>query len=489
MATLSPVYLGIIIAIGFLTLLSTRHLLLKKMVASAAQFEQPKRAFVVEFFICICAALLIMAYQYIVLHFPLESTFSILIGCVIAGFFIGLNSFLIREREVIAKAAEAGEYGFRSIRYSPITYKFTWIAVTTFIFVCLVLIMVFSRDVEWLANTAKDADSIMNAQLSVIYEVLFIMGVLMILIFNLIISYSQNLKLLFNNQTVILEKVRKGDLGSKVPVATQDEFGVIAEHTNHMIDGLRHRFELIHSLRLAEEVQQNLLPTQNPSVPGYDVSGVSMYCDQTGGDYYDYFTLPGHKLGIAVADACGHGVSAAMLMTTVRAFLISAVGNYTDPARLLNEINKWIAKDSATSGNFTTMFFLEIDPQTRLVRWVRAGHEPPLHYQSQSGLVSKLEGVGVVLGIDESYTFENQHTKVQKGDIILIGTDGIFDTRNQDNVIFGQERVHEIIIQHRKQPAAVIQKAIVSEVKNFRGEVSQEDDITLVVIKADQEIS
>jgi sigma-B regulation protein RsbU (phosphoserine phosphatase) len=345
--------------------------------------------------------------------------------------------------------------------------------------------MVFSRDVEWLANIAGDADSIMNAQLSVIYEVLFIMGVLMILIFNLIISYSQNLKILFNNQTVILEKVRKGDLRSKVPVATQDEFGVIAEHTNHMIDGLRHRFELMHSLKLAEEVQQNLLPTENPSLQGYDVSGVSMYCDQTGGDYYDYFPLPNGKLGITVADACGHGVGAAMLMTTVRAFLISAVENYTDPSGLLNEINKWITRDSATSGNFTTMFFLELDPQTHLSRWVRAGHEPPLHYHSHSGLVTKLEGAGVVLGIDESYTFENQQTEVQKGDIILIGTDGIFETRNQDDLAFGQKRVRDIISRHKDQPAAVIQKTIVSEVKGFRGKISQEDDITLVVVKAD----
>jgi len=485
MATISPVYLGIIIAIGFLTLLIIRQLLVKKVIDSADPFEQPKRAFLLEFFICICAAFVIMAYQNRVLHFPLQNTLSLLVGCIIAGFFIGLNSSLITEREVISNAVKKGVYGLRPIKYSPITLKFTLIAAATFVFVCLVLIMVFSRDVEWLANTAQDADSIMSAQLSVIYEILFIMGVLMILIFNLIISYSQNLKILFNNETVILEKVRKGDLRGKVPVATQDEFGVIAEHTNHMIDGLRHRFELMHSLKLAEEVQQNLLPTKNPSLQGYDVSGISMYCDQTGGDYYDYFPLPDGKLGITVADACGHGVGAAMLMTTVRAFLISAVEHYTDPASLLNEINKWITKDCATSGNFTTMFFLELNPETQILRWVRAGHEPPIHYHSQSGLMTKLEGVGFVLGIDDSYTLENQFTEVQKGDIILIGTDGIFETRNQENLVFGQERVFEIITQQKEQPAAFIQETIVSDVKSFRGEVSQEDDITLVVIKVD----
>ena len=91
----------------------------------------------------------------------------------------------------------------------------------------------------------------------------------------------------------------------------------------------------------------------------------------------------------------------------------------------------------------------------------------------------------MVLGIDESYTFENQHTEIQEGDIILIGTDGIFETRNQDDLVFGQERVRDIISLHKDQPAAVIQKTIVSEVKGFRGKISQEDDITLVVVKAD----
>jgi sigma-B regulation protein RsbU (phosphoserine phosphatase) len=485
MATLSPVYLGIIIAIGFLILLSTRQFLLRRIVDSADQFDQSKRAFIVEFIICMCAAFLIMAYQYLVLDFPIGSTVSLLIGCIIAGFFIGLNSSLIKDREVISNAAKKGAYVFRSIRYSPITLKFTLIAATTFVFVCLVLILVFSRDVEWLAQTAQDADSIMNAQLSVIYEVLFIMGVLMILIFNLIISYSQNLKLLFNNQTVILEKVRQGDLRSKVPVATQDEFGVIAEHTNHMIDGLRHRFELMHSLKLAEEVQQNLLPTQNPSVEGYDVSGFSMYCDQTGGDYYDYYGLPDGKLGIAVADACGHGVGAAMLMTTVRAFLISSIGKYSDPAKLLNQINRWISRDCAASGNFTTMFFLELHPYSRQLRWVRAGHEPPLHYHKNTNEVTKLEGEGIVLGIDESYNFKNQHTDVETGDVILVGTDGIFETRNGEHQLFGHERVNQLIAEHRNAAAADIQKAIVSEVKRFRGDLSQEDDITMVVIKVE----
>ncbi|MBT8329828.1 MAG: serine/threonine-protein phosphatase, partial [Desulfofustis sp.] len=176
-------------------------------------------------------------------------------------------------------------------------------------------------------------------------------------------------------------------------------------------------------------------------------------------------------------------VGAAMLMTTVRAFLISSVGKYSDPAGLLNEINRWISRDCATSGNFTTMFFLELHPYSRQLRWVRAGHEPPLHYHRKSNEITKLEGEGIVLGIDESYEFANQLTDVEKGDVILVGTDGIFETRNSEQQLFGHERVNSLIAEHREAAAADIQQAIVSEVKRFRGDLSQEDDITMVVIK------
>lgn len=484
METLSPVYLGIIISIGFLSLLIIRQLSVKRFVGGAATLDQPKRAFLLELFICISASFLIIAYQNIVLHFPIKTTGSILFGCIVAGFFIGINSSLLIERKIILNAVKSGEYSARPIKYSPITRKFTLIAVTTFVFVCLVLVMVFTRDIEWLANTVQDAESIHSAKLSVTYEILFIMAVLTALVINLIVSYSKNLTILFNNETLILEKVRKGDLTGKVPVATQDEFGVIAQHTNHMIDGLRHRFELIHSLKLAEEVQQNLLPTKSPYLLGFDVSGTSLYCDQTGGDYYDYFLLPDGKLGITVADACGHGVGAAMLMTTVRAFLISAIEQYTTPSRLVNHINRLISKDCASSCSFTTMFFLEIDPKTRTLQWVRAGHEPALHYQKSLRCTTKLDGNGVVLGIDESFVFETQIAEnIQKGDIILIGTDGIYESRNKDNIAFGQDNVKKIIAENCEQSSAMIQVALMSELEKFRDNEAQEDDITLVVIK------
>lgn len=484
MASLSPVNLGIIIFFGFFPLLLARPLLKAKYVLQANPVYQAKRAFILDFSICLIAAVFANSINKFLYDFPLFSMVSLLIGCIIAGFFIGLESSLVQERKIIVEAMEKDVEAALSRHLFPMTRKFTLIAITTSVFVCLVLILIFTRDVEWLAQTAQDPESIANAQISVIYEIFFIMGVLMILIVNLIFSYSKNLRLLFNNETHILEKVSKGDLSNKVPIATNDEFGVIASHTNQMIDGLRHRFELISSLKLAEEVQQNLLPSQSPYLEQYDISGSSMYCEQTGGDYYDYFLLPDDKMGIVVADACGHGIGAAMLMTSVRAFLISAIENYSNPERLLSQINNHITRDCSLSGRFTTMFFMEIDQSKKQLRWIRAGHEPALYYHAKTDSFSKLTGKGLVLGVDETFNYTaNSTDELQSGDIILIGTDGISETRNKSNKFFGHEKIEEIIRTNQNSSADTIRQSLVETVQIFREDQAQEDDITLVVVK------
>ena len=477
--------LGIIILSSFAAVLVFRPWLQKRYIQPANEIDQPRRIFILESALCFAAGIITNIHNFLVYDIPFANLASLQIGCIIAGFFIGLDSSLAQEREVILRTAQEEAISPLPQRLFPITRKFTLVAITASIFVSLVLILVFTRDVEWLSRTTQDENSIHAAQLSVTSEIFFIMTVLMVLIVNLIYSYSRNLKLLFNNETKVLEQVSRGDLSAKVPVATQDEFGIIAGHTNHMIDGLRHRFKLVSSLKLAEEVQQNLLPERSPILNDFDISGISIYCDQTGGDYYDYFLLPGEKLGIVVADACGHGIGAAMLMVSVRAFLTSAVRSYRNPAQILLEINSYITQDCAKSGRFTTMFFLEIDVRTRQLLWVRAGHEPALVFEAKSKTFSNLDGPGLVLGVDGDYVFkESAVSTCRPGDIIVIGTDGISETRNIDEKTFGRKRLEKIIADHAQDSAQALQNAIVAEVDAFRGNLSQEDDITLVVIKA-----
>jgi sigma-B regulation protein RsbU (phosphoserine phosphatase) len=478
------VTLGAIILTAFLIALALSSPFRLHFVRRAPEISQPKRTFILELGLCLFAGVLLNAYNIVVYALPLLNTTAMMTGCAVAGFFIGLDSALAREREVIQKAMSGGRTLPLPKRLFSMTRKFSFVALITAMFVAMVLAMVFARDIVWLSKIGQDEASIVHAQMSVTSEIFFIMAILMVLVVNLIISYSRNLKLLFNNETKVLEQVSQGNLDQKVPVATNDEFGLIAGHTNNMIDGLRHRIQLVSALKLAEELQQNLLPQQDPQVAGLDIAGTSIYCDETGGDYYDYFRLPDNRLGIIVADASGHGVGAAMHMVTVRAFLHFGIRDYQGPAKLLSDVNTYVTRDSSQTGRFMSMFFLEIDPENKSLRWVRAGHEPALVFEPAGKSFAKLNGKGMALGVDEDYQYEEfSQSGWNAEDIILIGTDGIHEARNESGEMFGQERLRDIIRRHAEASAKTIRDTVIDTLQDFRGDASQEDDITLVVVK------
>jgi sigma-B regulation protein RsbU (phosphoserine phosphatase) len=478
------VTLGAIILTSFLIALALSTPLRLHILRRTPEISQPKRILTLELGLCLFAGVLLNTYNLISYDMPLFNTISMMIGCAVAGFFIGLDSALARERYVIKQAMSRDDTLPLPKRLFSMTRKFSFVALVTALFVAMVMVLVFTRDIVWLSKIGQDAASIAHAQMSVTTEIFFIMAVLMILVINLVISYSRNLRLLFNNETRVLEQVSQGDLSRKVPVATDDEFGLIAGHTNNMIDGLRHRIQLISALKLAEELQQNLLPRQDPQLAGLDISGTSIYCDETGGDYYDYFNLPDDRLGIVVADASGHGVGAAMHMTTVRAFLHFGIRDYQGPARLLSNINMYVTRDSSQTGRFMSMFFLEIDPISKSLRWVRAGHEPALVFEQAGKSFAELNGKGMALGVDENFQYDEfSQTGWHSSDIILVGTDGIHETRNANGVMFGQERLRDIISRHADDSAKTIRDTVIDTLENFRGVAPQEDDVTLVVVK------
>ncbi|MGB5984056.1 MAG: SpoIIE family protein phosphatase [Desulfobacterales bacterium] len=316
------------------------------------------------------------------------------------------------------------------------------------------------------------------------------MFALLALLVNLIVSYSKNLKLLFTNETRVLLRVSRGDLSTMVPVATKDEFGFIAGHTNHMIEGLRHRMKLVTSLKLAEEVQQRLLPQDAPRLSGLDVAGTSVYCDETGGDYYDYFILPGNRLVTVVADASDHGVGAALDMTSARAFLKYGIEQQSAPTELLTQVNRFLTQDSADTGRFTTLFFLEVDMDRRRLQWIRAGQDPALVYDPLRDRFEELDGRGVALGVDENMRYEaNFREGWNPGTVVLVATDGLHETRNPQDELFGLERVREVIREQAGEPAPKILAALVAAGESFRGAAPQEDDLTLVIIKLEAPVS
>jgi phosphoserine phosphatase RsbU/P len=478
------VILGAIIFLAFVIAYGIRTALQPIVVDTAAVAAQPKRQFVFDFAVIIVAGIGAHLYNQINYAFPLGSGITLLFGFTVFGFFIALDMALAREYIGIQSAVSAGKTLPPPKRLYPMTRKFSIISIVASLFVFGIITMVISKDVVWFFEVGKNTESLERVQLSIALEMIFILSVLIALVINLIFSFSRNLKLLFQNETSVLERVSTGDLSQSVPVATNDEFGVIAGHTNTMIEGLRHRFKMMAALQVAEEVQQNLLPQESPSHAGLDIAGKSVYCDETGGDYFDYIQLSNGKLGIVVADAADHGVGAALYMTSARAFLLSNARHFPEPADLLMEVNRFLTRDSRDTGRFMSMFLAELDPSRKILRWVRAGHEPALFFDPSTRQFRELAGEGMVLGVDGDYRFkENTLDGWEPESILFIGTDGAKDAQNEKGAMFGNERVKEIIQENSEKTAEQICQALIRELTAFMGSASQADDITFVIIK------
>ncbi len=484
MDSMPPVKLGAILLVPLAIARIVRTQLERRLVLSAPMVDQANRQFMTDFLLYLTVGFVAMVFNRTAYGFPFFSGVKIIIGCIVTGFFASLDMMLHREGSGLqgVPASSAGE--IPSERFHSLTRRFSLVAVTTAIFVTVIVSLVISSDISWIAQAEGDAVVATEALRSVMIEISFIAGVLLAMVMNLIVSYSRNLKLLFENETGVLEKVSRGDLTSKVPVVTGDEFGIIAGHTNTMIDGLRHRSRLMTALKLAEEVQQNLLPQKPPSHPDIAVAGTSIYCYETGGDYYDYFTIDERRLGVVVADVSDHGVGAALLMASSRAHIRSSFHNYEGPRQLVEQVNRNLSMETADTGRFATLFFLEIDTSDQILRWVRAGHEPALFYDAEADRFTRLDGRGLALGIDKETSYQAfSRQGWSPGTIILVGTDGIHEARNENDDPFGMDRVKTIIAGNATESPDIIQKRIIDDIEAFRGDAPQEDDITLVVVK------
>ncbi len=214
---------------------------------------------------------------------------------------------------------------------------------------------------------------------------------------------------------------------------------------------------------------------------------MSVYCDETGGDYFDFFPCEDEhcsRFGIVVGDVTGHGVGAALLMATVRALIRGLTTRPENLAECISRVNNLLTADVGQTGRFMSLFYLMIEAGSATISWVRAGHDPAILFDPVTDRFEELLGPGMVLGVRKDYPFKQVKKTIQTpGTIILIGTDGIWEAHNGDGEMFGKKRLHEIIRKNANKSAEAIQNAILGAMSNFRGDVPQEDDITIVVIK------
>ena len=240
-------------------------------------------------------------------------------------------------------------------------------------------------------------------------------------------------------------------------------------------------------LQIAAEIQQSFLPEVIPQITGFDIAAKSVMAKEVGGDFFDvipFEIIPLEKgtLGIIIADVSGKGVPAALFMALSRIVVRVNALWHRDPARAIFDANNVIAQDSK-AGMFVTLFYGTLSEKNRTLTYVNAGHNPPVVFRNKDGSLEELMPTGIVLGAVEHREYFSRTIDIGPDDIIVMYTDGITESINAREEMFGEERLYTIIKKSARLPAREILADILEAVQQFTGDVPQFDDITLMVIK------
>lgn len=279
-----------------------------------------------------------------------------------------------------------------------------------------------------------------------------------------------------------------GDYEAQVQVTADDELGQLGKVFNDIGPKLRERETMKQSLQLAGVVQKSLLPKQIPNLKHFDIAGHCLYCEETGGDYYDFIDLAdvhSNKFSVVLGDVSGHGIGAALLMASVRGIMHSEIKHSAaDLVKLLDSLNQQVIEDTEAD-KFVTLFHGILDDRNRSFIWASAGHEPAYWYHTRESHFEELPNTGMPIGILPDAVFDQAGPiSPESGDLIIIGTDGIWEARNEHNAFFGKERFYKTIQAHAQETAQQLCAAVIDEVAAFIGPADRTDDITLIIIKA-----
>ena len=234
----------------------------------------------------------------------------------------------------------------------------------------------------------------------------------------------------------------------------------------------------------AREIQQRLFPKSAPQLPGLDLAGASFPAAETGGDYFDFLNMPGGALGIVVADVSGHGMGPALIMAEARAYARIAAMNRSSPGEVLARANRALAEDLEESDRFVTMLLVRLEPATRRLVYANAGHPAGFVLDGSGAVKAELGRRSAPLGmLPETPFTDAPPIDLAPDDLVLLLTDGVEEATDPEGRQFGIERVLATVRSLRDRPAAQVVRALHAAVRNFSRGSTQQDDLTVVVIK------
>jgi len=239
---------------------------------------------------------------------------------------------------------------------------------------------------------------------------------------------------------------------------------------------------LDYELSLARQIQKSFLPDACPAIPGYQVCSLWESAREVSGDFYDFVSLQGQRTAMIVADVSDKGMAAAMFMALSRTILRTMTIGKPTAREAVERANDVIIAD-ARSDMFVTVFHAILDPNEHRLTYVNAGHNPPLWYRAATKDVVTLKGHGIALGVMPNISLEEHQITLERGDIVLMYTDGATDAFNQAEQEFGAERLAELLAMNADKTPDDLVAEIKRAINEFSGEHVQFDDITLVAVK------
>ena len=253
------------------------------------------------------------------------------------------------------------------------------------------------------------------------------------------------------------------------------------EHQRLLEERLEKR-RMEEELKVASEIQLRLQPVSPPQVEGWDMTGVSFPCREIGGDYYDFIECrKENRIIIALGDVSGKGTGAALMMSSVHAAVRAQTRARSTLNETMNEINNYIF-DSTPLNKFVTLFCGALNPETGELEYSNAGHNQPLLVRT-SGSVEKLDVGGIPIGIIPDAKYEGATVTFEKGDVLVIYSDGISESVNERDEEFGVERMIEVIRKNIDRSASGLRDRIDEALSRFVGTAAPVDDMTLVIVK------
>ncbi len=245
---------------------------------------------------------------------------------------------------------------------------------------------------------------------------------------------------------------------------------------------LADRVTMKRDLEIAREIQRWLLPSASPVVAGFDLAFATRPANTVSGDYYDAFHRDGGRLLLIVADVAGKSIPAALLMATIQASLRTLAAAPVALEELVLGLNRYACANSLGGLRFTTAFLGEVDLASRTMRYICAGHNPPV-LRRAAGTLERLEAGGLPLGVMASARFEQGTVTLDSGDLLIVFTDGVTEAENERQEEYGEPRLLDVVRGLRVDTPAEGLKIVMSAVDGFVGRTRQHDDITALVMR------